>query len=185
MHWWYSFILFRNPKRKKRKSKDYRLLFFLWVCCWHIVMFLEQIFTQINLDRVLFKILFEIITVSLFVMRCIWDKKKVIKNIKRWIEKCVYDTIKILHLVFYFTLFTPYLHPLIYLHHQYICQLPFYFIYIISKKVLEYFFTKIISNNLQSKHTRFHFHCEYYFEHFKFGPSFPLRVEELLNVDTK
>ena len=47
------------------------------------------------LDRVLYEILFEIITVTLFVMWCIWDNK-IVENIKRWIEKYVYDASEIL-----------------------------------------------------------------------------------------
>ena len=47
------------------------------------------------LDRILFKILFGIITVTLFVMWCMWDKN-VIKNIKKWIEKYIYDANEIL-----------------------------------------------------------------------------------------
>ena len=47
------------------------------------------------MDRILFEILFGIITVALFVMWCMWDKK-VVGNIKRWVEKCVYDASKIL-----------------------------------------------------------------------------------------
>ena len=52
-------------------------------------------FLQVCLDSVLFEILFGIITIALFVMWCMWDKK-VIENIKRWIGKCVYDASKIL-----------------------------------------------------------------------------------------
>ena len=41
------------------------------------------------------RVLFEIITVALFVMWSMWDKKT-IGNIKMWVEKCVYDTSEIL-----------------------------------------------------------------------------------------
>ena len=46
---------------------------------------------KISLD----KVLFEIITIVLFGMWCMWDKK-VIGNIKRWVEKCVYDASEII-----------------------------------------------------------------------------------------
>ena len=41
------------------------------------------------------RVLFGIFTVALFVMWCMWDKN-IIGNIKRWIEKCVYDGSEIL-----------------------------------------------------------------------------------------
>ena len=41
------------------------------------------------------RVLFEIITVVHFVIWCMWDKK-IIKKIKRWIEKCVYNASEIL-----------------------------------------------------------------------------------------
>ena len=47
------------------------------------------------LGRVLFKILFGIITITLFVMWYMWDKK-LVENIKKWIEKCVYNANELL-----------------------------------------------------------------------------------------
>ena len=47
------------------------------------------------MDRVLFEILFRIITITLFIIWYMWDKKMV-GNVKRYVEKCVYDTCEIL-----------------------------------------------------------------------------------------
>ena len=65
-------------------------------------------------------------------------------------------------IVNYYTLF---IYTLIFLHHhhQHIYQLFFYLIYIISKMCYNTFFHKIISNNLQSKHTIF---CQHFTEGF-------------------
>ena len=59
------------------------------------------------------------------------------------------------------TLVTSYLHTLIYLHHQHIFQLYFYFTYITSKKWYSIFFQKLILNNFLSKHTIIAFSNKY------------------------
>ena len=42
------------------------------------------------------RVLFEIIIITFFIMWCIWDKKNVIEDMKRWIEKYIYNTNEIL-----------------------------------------------------------------------------------------
>ena len=41
------------------------------------------------------EILFSLIAIALFVLWCIWDKK-IIKNIKTWVEKYIYNVNEIL-----------------------------------------------------------------------------------------
>ena len=47
------------------------------------------------MDKILFEILFKIITVIFFMMWYMWDKK-VIETINRWVEKYIYDANEIL-----------------------------------------------------------------------------------------
>ena len=105
------------------------------------------------MDRVLFKI----ITVVFFVMWCMWDKK-MIENIKKWVEKCIYDKSKILfeimrypNTMFGLPIILLYLHALIsciintFFNHLFISHTSY-------QKSATVFFYKIISNNLQSKY---------------------------------
>ena len=73
-------------------SKQEKLLFFLvGFSFWEKATRNQSLKKIICLDRVLFKI----ITVTLFMMWFMWDKK-VVENIKRWVRKCVYDANEIL-----------------------------------------------------------------------------------------